>query len=246
MGFYDYRCMISGVSLKGADAVAVAVHPAENGYRPLSLGVTGQYDRFGSVDGVLEDRGTEVLAEYFLARLRDGRFAVDPSWIGLSRTNERLHIEDLFQSFERNYGALETVDAAVATLDGTPIFLALIARAVWDAFAESDAEAAEDDLTQVFRSSPIATEIYGPHRADLAPQLRRLRTVDEFLTANGLHWAPECDPNQRYAEKPGTQHFSDDLRGFLEQAELDYAEVPVMRRALAAYAESIRDLLDDE
>ncbi|RJO74783.1 hypothetical protein D5S18_15140 [Nocardia panacis] len=256
MGFYDYRCMISGVSLRGAQAVAVALRPVQNGYRPLSLGVIGQYDRYGCVDGVLADHGTEVLADYFLARLRDGRFAVRAEWTGFTRATERLHIEELFQCFERNYDALDDRSAAVATFDGEPVFLALIAHAIWDAFADSDintgdgaidtaeSHATPNDLAALLTDSPTA-EIYGPHATTLAPQLRHLLAVDQFLAATTLRWSPQSDQTQRYAESPGTQHFSDDMRRLLTQAESDYADTPHLRAALKTYADSIHDLLDD-
>ena len=50
MGFYDFRCAVSGISLRGADAVLVVLEPDGDQYRPVTLGVTGCYDRLGSIE----------------------------------------------------------------------------------------------------------------------------------------------------------------------------------------------------
>ena len=77
MGFYDCRCMVSGVSLKGADAALVLLQQAGEAYRPIALAIVGNYNRLGSIDGIEEDANTKLVLEYFLGKLRSGAFAVD-------------------------------------------------------------------------------------------------------------------------------------------------------------------------
>ena len=55
MGFYDTRCMLTGVSLHAIRATVVLVQRPGAAYRPIALGISGQYDRLGSIDGIEED-----------------------------------------------------------------------------------------------------------------------------------------------------------------------------------------------
>src|SRR4051794_22109502 len=50
MGFYDCRCAVTGVGLKGADAVLVLLQEDAGRYRPMALGMAGHYNRAGAVD----------------------------------------------------------------------------------------------------------------------------------------------------------------------------------------------------
>jgi len=61
MGFYDCRCMATGVSLKGADAALVLLHRAAGEYAPISLAIKGNYNRLGAIDGVDEDANTRLV-----------------------------------------------------------------------------------------------------------------------------------------------------------------------------------------
>jgi hypothetical protein len=73
MGFYDCRCMVTGLTLEG-DATLVVLRQAGDAYQPITLGIAGSYDRYGSIDGVEEDVNTGLVFSYFLDRRRDGRF----------------------------------------------------------------------------------------------------------------------------------------------------------------------------
>lgn len=77
MGLYDSRCMITGVSLKGADAALVLLQPAANGYVPISLAIKGYYNRLGSIDGIEEDANTRLVLRYILDRSGAGAFQVN-------------------------------------------------------------------------------------------------------------------------------------------------------------------------
>jgi hypothetical protein len=75
MGFYDRKCMVTGVSLKGADAALVLLHQSFDNYVPLALAVKGNYNRFGSIDGIEEDANTQSILQFFQESLRSGAFA---------------------------------------------------------------------------------------------------------------------------------------------------------------------------
>src|SRR5262245_23817027 len=77
MGMYDYPCMVTGVSLKGADAALVLLEPVRKGFSPMAFAISGNYNRLGTIDGVEEDANTEVILDFFLARLADGRLDID-------------------------------------------------------------------------------------------------------------------------------------------------------------------------
>ena len=62
MGFHDFRCAITGVSLKGADAVAVALEPVDDGYRPIILGISGNLSDSTEDNPALALAGTRIFA----------------------------------------------------------------------------------------------------------------------------------------------------------------------------------------
>src|ERR1700722_14596538 len=102
MGFYDCRCMATGVSLKGADAALVLLEPLAVGYTPTALAFKGNYDRLGSIDGVKEDANTRLVLRYFLDVLLSRAFTVDEEYLAVSKRFPIRTIEDLLFGFERN------------------------------------------------------------------------------------------------------------------------------------------------
>src|SRR5262245_57016161 len=93
--------MVTGVSLKGIGAVLVGLQPVGRGYRPITLGIAGNYNRYGSIDGIEEDLGTELVLAYFADRVRDGAFVLDPSYVD-DYGKPPHDIECLLAYFERN------------------------------------------------------------------------------------------------------------------------------------------------
>jgi hypothetical protein len=61
VGFYDQRCMITGVSLKKTQAAAVLLGKTGVAYYPIALAVRSTYDRLGSIDHVREDDNTRLV-----------------------------------------------------------------------------------------------------------------------------------------------------------------------------------------
>lgn len=243
MGFYDFRCAVTGVSLRGSDAVLVGLRPVDNGYRPVTLGIAGTYDRLGSIDGITEDLNTRLVLAYFRDRARSGEFVPDPDH-AKDYGNPPHDIERLLRYFERNVserGGFFDENPA-ATLFGQRIFSALIAEPVWTALA---AEFAPRDGTpdiwfqQIFGDSPVAEELYRDRIPEVAAHIRELAAVDVFLATRGLAWTlPDED-------EIGSQHF-EEMRAFLDTARVAFGDVPAVLAALGEYAEEARDLLNDD
>ena len=124
-----------------------------------------------------------------------------------------------------------------AVLRGEPVVFALISRAVWKAIARAAGPPkAGPEALRVFRGSPVAAGIYGDLTA-LAGPLGELVAVDDLLARRGLAWAPPADPGQ---------HYSEEMREYLEEARRKYADSPIVLAGLDDYEGEVGELLEDE
>src|SRR5687768_9189732 len=73
VGFFDDRCMVTGVSLRGVGAALVLLRRSEGSYFPISLAFFGESDRGGAIDVAEEDTNARLVTAYFADRavLRD-------------------------------------------------------------------------------------------------------------------------------------------------------------------------------
>lgn len=251
MGFYDCRCMITGVSLRAVDATLVVLRRIGSNYLPITLGITGTYDRYGCIDGVHEDLNTELVRRYFFDRYRDTRFfAKDQTrtFDGDTLTSDG-HIEELLQLIERTHVAIademhaEDIYSysASTVLDGDIVAFALIAQPVWDAIVDA-AAAPGGPLTQqfeqLFGTESTTAEIYEGQLPELATAIGQLAAVSDFVETHGLRWAPAPEPSQRYPTGYGGQH-GDEIKEFLVQAKYDYQDTPTVLAGLVTYEELI-------
>ncbi|MFE7801887.1 hypothetical protein [Nocardia sp. NPDC057440] len=243
MGFYDCRCMVTGIGLDGIGATAVLIRRNGDVYQPISLGIAGNYDRSGAVDGVTEDLGTDVLLRYFLDRLSDGRLVLDLGATEFDRESPPADIDELLWCFERNCLDIDDEPAAAAIFDGSPILLALIAQPIWDGVT---AAAIADRFENAFPDSPTAWDIYRDHPSELSVPAGQLRAINDLLAARGMAWASPAHNAQRYPTDYGGQHDSEDLRRFLDEARRDYHDLPIVLSAIESYEKKIRDLLIDD
>lgn len=240
MGLYDFRCAITGISLKGVDAVLVGLQPAAGGLRPITLGITGTYNRAGSIDNIREGLHTDLVFAYFRERAETGQFVLDP---GYKRDygNPPRDIESLLRYWERNVTD-STDEHPAATLSGQRIFSVLVAEPVWSALAAAFAPrdgTVETWFKRVFGDS-VAQDIYGSRIPDLAARLREMSAVDDFLAGRGIGWQLP-DPAEI-----GAQHDAPELRDYLDAAHSTFHDVPAVRAALGDYATQVRDLLDED
>jgi hypothetical protein len=232
--------MITGLSLRALEATAVVLRRTENGYRPVTLGIAGTYDRLGKIDGIWENTNTELVLSYFrrLAGgprlyLHDSSSRADLPWNDPANIHEQLtDIEQLLNYFERNGLHILGYHEPAASLDGDLLVLALIAQPVWDALAAAvpaDPAALTDRFGSVFGDEPAADEIYRARLAQVADEVRQAYGVTRFLTDRGLHWLPWAEPSPRYGEMGGGQYNLNEELTFLETARADYADIPALQ-----------------
>ncbi|MEV5202002.1 hypothetical protein [Streptomyces sp. NPDC053720] len=240
MGFYDFRCAVTGISLRGTDAVLVGLRPVGDRYRPLTLGIVGEYNRLGSIDRIAEDPHTDLVAEYFHRRARAGDFVMDPGYAD-DYGNPPRDIECLLAYFERNVSD-SSEEHPAATLFGRRVFSTLVARPVWTALASAFAPEEgtyETWYQEIFAESPEAGEMYRDLTGELARHIEELSAVNGFLDSRGLAWAIPCD------DDIGGQHFGPEIREYLDAARSDFRDVPAVLEALTDYEQRVGDLLDD-
>jgi hypothetical protein len=236
MGFYDCRCMATGVSLKGADAALVLLQQSADQYVPLALAIKGNYNRLGSIDGIDEDANTRLVLRFFLESLRSGAFTVDEDYLRGHRCFPIRTIEDLLQGFERNMND----GAGHAALNGQSVVFALIARAVWDTLAQAAPQPAEPVpalFQRQFKASQVASGIYAGSLGEVSGHLRELAAVNSFLTNRALPWRPSEAAGQDYPEE---------MREYLDEARRAYSDSPTILAALRRYEHEVGNLLKDE
>jgi hypothetical protein len=234
MGFYDQRCMVTGVSLKGTDAALVLLGQTGVAHYPIALAIKGTYDRLGCIDNIEEDANTALVLAFFQARHRAGELTAD---LGSANVEDIDGIENLLKVFERNV----TMGEDAGLLHGRRILYALVCRVVWDALAK--AGPAEKGATsalfeRLFADVPIAHEIYRGGLTKVARHLRELAAVNHFLAGRGLAWrAPEPESAE--------QHYDEEMRQFLAEARGTFHGAPVVLRALDDYEGEVADLLEE-
>jgi hypothetical protein len=236
MGFYDCRCMVTGVSLKGADAALVLLYQSSDQYLPMALAVKGNYNRLGSIDGIDEDANTQSVLRFFQESLRSGAFTVDEEYLRGHGCFPIQTIEDLLQGFERNMNDGE----GSAVLNGQSVVFAIIARAVWDTIAEAAPTHIEPALTlfkRLFKASPVGLELYAESVGAMSKHIGELAAVDSLLTSRGLSWRPSEATGQDYPEE---------MRQYLDEARKIFSDSPTILSALRRYEQEIGDLLTDD
>ena len=240
MGLFDYRCAVTGVSLRGADAVLVGLESLGDTesevYRPCTLGIAGTYDRLGSIEDVTEGLHTELVTAYFHERAQAGDLVLSPLYES-EFGNPPRDLEALLGYLERNVNDSSEENPAAA-LHGKRVFSAFVARPVWTAVASAYAPkegSPETWFTEVFAVSRAAAQTYRGRAAELSNPIRELAAVDGFLRSRGRGWSvPE-----------GEQHFGSEMRECLEKARSEFADVPAVLAALTQYAADLHDLLHD-
>lgn len=66
--------MLTGISLRPGEVVAVLLRKRDQSYSLIALPVFGDFDQEGGVDEIEEDAHTALLIEFFAAQLHTGRF----------------------------------------------------------------------------------------------------------------------------------------------------------------------------
>lgn len=244
MGFFDCKCMLTGVSVDYVGAVVVVLRCTTSGYEPVSLGIPGEYDGTGSIFPETSDRAVELLHGYLEQQHRTGRFVIKPAVAGeLVDLSGDCGLQGLLTYImdawllAGPYGDEPFTPMPMAVLDGDPLVYALIAQPIWDAIVA--ARSGPATLDGVFGDCPIPREIYGAHLAEVEPQLQALARITEFVRTHELRWAPPTDPDQRYPSDGG-QWSEEQNAGYVAQARLDYRDSPAVLAGLDAYVERLK------
>ncbi|MBN9117691.1 MAG: hypothetical protein J0I06_00720 [Planctomycetes bacterium] len=234
MGFFDARCMVTGVSLKGSEAALVLLQQENEVHYPIALAINGQYDRLGSIDMIDIDENTALVLRYFRDQLGAGAFVVDEESLRLHKAYPIDAIEQLLRGFERNIND----GPGYAALNGQPVVFALIAATVWNAIARARNPSGDAAATfrELFKAAPAAQAIYADHLDDVSRKLREFAAVSTFLEQRKLPWKPVAEPGQDY---------SDDMRQYLTEARTAFHDSEVVLKGLKAYENEVSDLLRD-
>ena len=238
MGFFDMKCMLTGVSIDFVGTMAVVLRYTPTGYEPVSLGLSGEYDGIGHLDGLRPDPGTELLYDFLQGCLRSGRFVTTYGY-NESDLDDSYRLDAMFGLIENYWMGDDGYEQPTAVLDGAPLVYATIARPIWDAIATT-AASAPATLHTVFGDNPIPHEIYGAHAMEVDAQLQELARIADFVSARGLRWAQPFDPDQRYPTDGQARGGGESVE-LVAQARLDYADSPAMLAGLDAYAKKLED-----
>jgi|SRR5579883_714164 len=233
MGFYDARCMVTGVSLKGSQTALVLLQKHHESYHPIALAITGQYDRLGSIDMIDEDDNTDTILSYFLAQLETKKFVVDDEYLRSHEAFPIETIEQLLRGFERNIN-----DFSEAACLGRPVVFTLISARVWEAIARASVQKESDRVTfdRLFKADSVARAIYAECLDDVTQQLHEFAAISDFLSARHIPWSPPLD---------FFQHYDDEIRQYLAQAKATFHDSPVVLQGLKAYKREIAELLEE-
>jgi len=212
VGFFDFRCPISGLSLRAADAALlglIEVTPAR--WLPLTLPIVGSYDRLGSIDGFVPDFRSELLVSGFVRFARAGRVAAPGSPDEYLQFTRGPTIERLLHLFER-VNTMSQWGAVPFTLDGRPLRQVLIHAGIFAALAPPKRPARApgyEELEEKLASAPVAAQarelfeevIIGTDevRSAASVALSQLTRVTRWLENHGKQWSPVVESGQYYA-----------------------------------------------
>lgn len=223
MGFYDLRCSISGLSLKGQRCRLVLLRSRRGVYEPVWTAVSGRYNRLGSID-----TGQGEAAE--IAHLRGAMKNLLSEGRLVSHAGPFSDAEPLFELFEPNRNRV--------TLDGDDLRFTLIQHRIVPAVRDEVAT-----LDEVNGWNGLGTrELYDRAFEGLEP-------IAPFSDALDLHFrggARELLGLRRWHEQNGPwsvpsetgQHFEDDIARFFTEARTRLASWPEISSAIEIAAET--------
>lgn len=230
MGFFDFLCPVSGLSLRAAQAVQVPLIESTPGrWWPLGLPLLGTYDRLGSIDGFHPDFRTDLLVAGFATMAGAGRVDAGSVPDEYAEFTRAAALAPLLQMFERAT-TMARWAAMTFTLDGRPLRQTLIHAEVFAALAPElrlPHAPSPEDLTKQLARAPVAAqarELFAalPRadagvRAAASVALTQLAAVGEWLSARRRRWSPLAEGGQYVV--------TDDLR-FARRARGRHADAP--------------------
>lgn len=233
MGLFDFRCPISGLSLRAANAVHIGLIEATAGrWLPLTLPLVGCYDRAGSIDGFTPDFRTALFVAGFAGFVRAGRVAAPGAREELADFTRAPTIERLLYLFERVNTMSPWRNIVPFTLDGCSLRQVLIHAGVFAALAPATPQTRPPDYEQLedqLARAPVAAQARELFEAVIIESdavrgaasvaLRQLTRLDRWLEQHRRAWSPDCESGQFYPD--------DDLK-FAREARTTLAGTPVL------------------
>lgn len=238
VGFFDFRCPISGLSLRGQSAVHIAlIEAAPERWAPLSLPTKGAYDRLGSVDFITPDELTATLVTGFARMARAGRVDASGEPRRYAEFTSAPQLERLLKLFAQVNTDSMYAPPTTFTLDGRALRQVLLHAGVVAALAPVAAPAGPptyEELEEQLGRAPLAPqgrELYeelviadDPARLRAGVALAQLGALDRRLAAGGWRWSPAAQTGQYDCEV--------DLE-FAREARARTGDFPELRELIA-------------
>lgn len=213
MGFYDLRCALTGLSLKGQSCDVILLRRRGARLEPLWGSVTGRYNRLGTIDDPpAAVAQLDHLRASLAIRLRDGSLVEQGDPVGPG--------EPFFERFEPSRHRV--------LLGGDPVETTLLHHRVVEHVERELGDGGPTDDEALFATIFANTETLAPYApVGLGRGLRRLRALRRWLGARPF-------PLPRGAE----QHGDDDVTRSIRDAK---KRAPQLREAIeTAEAEDYR------
>ncbi|MFZ6184682.1 hypothetical protein [Nannocystis pusilla] len=209
MGLFDFRCPLSGLSLRACRAVHVAlIERAPGEWSPLTLPLVGYYDRGGSVDGFIPDFRTELFVKGFARLVAAKRVDASGARQELGEFRRRPGIESLLHLFER-VNTMSQWGEMQFTLDGCRLRQVLYHARAFTALAPlvTPAQAPEyEALEQQLARAPMAPQaremfeevIIADDAVRIAASaaLSQVTAFSRWLVAHQRRWSPAAETGQ--------------------------------------------------
>jgi hypothetical protein len=220
MGFFDNRCMISGLSLKSSETVLILLEKNGEDYSVISLPVTGQYNRVGAIDGIEENENTQSIEAFFAKKFNDEELELDKDEIP---SREDITIEQLINGIER--GVTMEYDSVV--YKGKRIEFALIDKTIWDKII-----AVGFSCKLNIEEHTVWKEIYPVKFSGYDELLNQLNNIQAFLELQNIKWYPPRDQSQ---------HYEEEVTEYLEEARTKFSSEFFMLEAISEYESKLSE-----
>lgn len=224
MGLFDYRCMISGLSLSSSRTSLILLEKLGENYVPIAFPVYGQYNRLGSIDMILKDENANRILNFFQTKISSREVKVDWEevyWEG-AFLNKIETIEQLMASAERSV----TMEYDCITFNGRRIVYALVDYSIWNELTYFDYKNRESVLIQCDTWKEIYKEPISYH----GNFVFEFKNIQDFLTTHDIKWTPPNNPGQ---------HSNEEVNIFLNEAKLKFNNEPLIMSGIGAYEKAL-------
>jgi hypothetical protein len=226
MGYFDYRCMISGLSLRSSRTALVLLEKLDNNYVPIGFPIFGQYNRLGAIDMILEDENANHILNFFQSRIKSGDINInwqDIYWQG-EPLSEIGNIGQLLAAVERGV----TMQYDCVTFKGRRIIYSLIDYKIWDGLTFFEFENRMSGLVL----SDTWKEIYKQQIPFYGNYIFEFKNVNDFLNKHNIKWVP---PNN------SGQYSEEEENDFLRQTKSKFIDEPLVMDGVSAYEKELKN-----